>query len=54
MLFEILAFGGLQIEPRVRERFNVGQQRLDERMEFVLRKTERVDYNVVRQRRVAS
>jgi len=41
VLFEILAFRGLQVEPRVRERFDVGQQRFYERVKFILRKTEK-------------
>ena len=36
MLFEILSFGCLQIEPGVRERLDVRQQGLDEWMKFIL------------------
>ena len=36
MLFEVLAFSGLEVEPCVREGLHVGQERLNKGMEFIL------------------
>jgi hypothetical protein len=36
MFLEVLAFGGLQIEPSVGEGLYIGQKGFDEWMEFIL------------------
>lgn len=41
VLFEILSFPGLKVEPRVREGTNLRQQSLDKRMEFILKERQR-------------
>lgn len=41
VLFEILSFPGLKVEPRVSEGTNLRQQSLDKRMEFILKEKQR-------------
>ena len=46
MFLEILSLGSLQIEPRVRKGFDVGEQGLNEGMKLVL-KTENISMNTL-------